>query len=165
MLMVDKMITYVIPTNWKHQEDVFWKLDNTAPQVEVTTATTIMALNIGYIPEFVKWKVQQGFKKINKWPLGAGGINMHFAYWPPQLNVKTLPPELKQMITNKYELEFYPWLNENWDKFTGVKEAGITKEQWLEAPYGMKRYKGIINFMNSEDWSARMSNPKNGSLD
>ena len=31
------------------QEDVFWKLDNTAPQVEVTTATTIMALNIGYI--------------------------------------------------------------------------------------------------------------------
>ena len=144
------------PTNWKHQEDVFWKLDNTAPQVEVTTATTIMALNIGYIPEFVKWKVQQGFKKINKWPLGAGGINMHFAYWPPQLNVKTLSPELKQMITNKYELEFYPWLNENWDKFTGVKEAGITKEQWLEAPYGMKRYKGIINFMNSEDWSARM---------
>ena len=135
---------------------MFWKLDNTAPQVEVTTATTIMALNIGYIPEFVKWKVQQGFKKINKWPLGAGGINMHFAYWPPQLNVKTLPPELKQMITNKYELEFYPWLNENWDKFTGVKEAGITKEQWLEAPYGMKRYKGIINFMNSEDWSARM---------
>ena len=52
---------------------MFWKLDNTAPQVEVTTATTIMALNIGYIPEFVKWKVQQGFKKINKWSWGGGG--------------------------------------------------------------------------------------------
>ena len=42
-------------------------LDNTAPQVEVTTATTIMALNVAYIPEFVQWKVQQGFKKLNKW--------------------------------------------------------------------------------------------------
>ena len=34
-------------------EDVFWQLDNTV-QVEVTTATTIMALNIAYIPEFIK---------------------------------------------------------------------------------------------------------------
>ena len=79
------------PSVWEHQEEVFWKLDATAPQVEITTATTIMALNIAYIPEFVQWKVNQGFKKISKWPLGAGGINMHFAYWPPQLNVKVLP--------------------------------------------------------------------------
>jgi hypothetical protein len=133
-----------------------WRLDETSDNVEVTTATTLMALNVPYIPEFVQWKVEQGFKKINKWPLGAGGINMHFAYWPPQLNVKTLTPEIKKQITDKYENEFYPWLNDNWQKFTGVLEAGITKDQWLNAPYGLKRYRGIISFMNSEDWSARM---------
>ena len=144
------------PSQWDHQVEQMWKLDNTTDNVEVTTATTIMALNIAYLPEFIQWKVEQGFKKWNKWPLGAGGINMHFAYWPPQLNVKTLPPEIKQMITNKYNLEFFPWLNDNWEKFTGVKEKGITKEQFLNAPYGLKRYKGIVNFMNSEDWSARM---------
>ena len=59
------------------------------------------AINVAYLPEFVKWKVKQGFKKLNKWPLGAGGINMHFAYWPPQLNVKVLPQDVKKEITEK----------------------------------------------------------------
>lgn len=144
------------PSNWKHQEEVFWKLDNTTENVEITTATTLMALNIAYIPEFIKWKVSQGFKKINKWPLGAGGINMHFAYWPPQLNVKVLPLHVKQTITEKYETEFYPWIEENWKKFTGVEEANISKEEFLNASYGIQRLKGIINFMNSEDWSTRL---------
>lgn len=144
------------PSVWQHQEEVFWKLDNTAPQVEITTATTLTALNIAYIPEFLKWKVDQQFKKINPWPLGAGGINMHFAYWPPQLNVKVLPFDVKAQITAKYENELYPWMEENWQRFTGVVEAGITKEQWLAAAYGINRYKGIIKFMNSEDWSARL---------
>jgi MoaA/NifB/PqqE/SkfB family radical SAM enzyme len=148
------------PSNWKHQEEVFWKLDNTAPQVEVTTATTLMALNIGTIPEFTKWKVEQEFKKINRWPLGAGGINMHFAYWPPQLNVKVLPASVKKIITEKYENEFYPWIDENWNKFTGVAEDNISKEKFLDNPYGIKRFKGIINFMNSEDWSQRLPETK-----
>jgi hypothetical protein len=135
-------------------------LDETAPQVEVTTATTIMALNVAYIPEFVKWKVDQNFKKINKWPLGAGGINMHFAYWPPQLNLKVLPEHIKKQISDKYENEFYPWIDENWHRFTGVQELGIDKETFDNNPYGIKRYKGIINFMNSEDWSARLPETK-----
>jgi len=115
-----------------------------------------MLLNIGYIPEFVQWKVNQGFRKINKWPLGAGGVNMHFAYWPPQLNVKVLPQNIKEKITNKYEKEFYPWCRENWQKFTGVTEAGIEYDTWNEAVYGIKRYQGLIKFMNSEDWSSRL---------
>ena len=126
------------PSVWEHQEKVFWLLDETAPQVEVTTATTIMALNVAYIPEFVKWKVQQGFKKINSWPHGAGGINNHFAYWPPQLNVKVLPPNIKQEITDKYNNEFYPWMEDNWQLFTGVKESGIDKETFVNHPYGIK---------------------------
>ena len=144
------------PSDWKHQEEVFWRLDETPDSVEITTATTIMLLNVAYIPEFVQWKVNQGFKKINKWPLGAGGVNMHFAYWPPQLNVKVLPQSIKQEITDKYEQEFFPWIEENWKKFTGVKEAGISKEEFLNAPYGIKRFRGILNFMNSEDWSQRL---------
>ena len=144
------------PTNWKHQEDVFWQLDATSDNVEVTTATTIMALNVAYIPEFVKWKVEQGFRKVNKWPFGAGGINMHFAYWPPQLNLKVLPQNVKQQITDKYEQEFYPWIDENWQSFTGVKEAGIDKHTFLNASYGLPRFKGIIRFMNAEDWTQRL---------
>ena len=69
----------------------------------------------------------------------------------PQLNVKTLL-ELKQMILNKYELEFYPWLNENWDKFTRVKEAGITQEQWLEDPW-YEKVQRHYKFYEFQDWS------------
>ena len=144
------------PSQWEHQEEVFWKLDATSDNVEVTTATTIMALNVAYIPEFVKWKVEQGFRKVNKWPFGAGGINMHFAYWPPQLNLKVLPQNVKQQITDKYEQEFYPWIDENWQSFTGVKEAGIDKDTFLNASYGLPRFKGIIRFMNAEDWTQRL---------
>ena len=71
-----------------------------------------------------------------------------------------LPAHIKKEITDKYENEFFPWMEENWQLFTGVEEAGITKEQWLNAPYGIKRFKGIIKFMNSEDWSARLPETK-----
>jgi len=81
---------------------------------------------------------------------------MHFAYWPPQLNLKVLPQNVKQQITDKYEQEFFPWIEDNWESFTGVKEAGIDKHTFLNASYGLPRYKGIIRFMNAEDWSARL---------
>lgn len=148
------------PSVWEHQEKMFHVLDQTGPNVEVTTATTILALNIYYIPEFVKWKIEQNFKKINKWPLGAGGINMHFAYWPPQLNVKVLPKEFKAEVTRKYDEEFIPWLKENWQRCTGVKEAGIDYDTWLASTYGVKRFKNIVNFMNAEDWSQRLPEMK-----
>ena len=135
-------------------------LDNTGPNVEVTTATTIMALNIYYLPEFVKWKIAQNFKKINIWPLGAGGINMHFAYWPPQLNVKVLPPEFKAEVTRKYKEEFIPWMKENWQLFTGVEQAGVDYDTWLASTYGVKRFENIVNFMNAEDWSERLPEMK-----
>lgn len=85
---------------------------------------------------------------------------MHFAYWPPQLNVKVLPPNVKRQITELYENEFYPWCRENWNKFTGVERAGISYDEWVNAPYGIKRFQGIINFMNSEDWSQRLPETK-----
>ena len=128
------------PSEWNHQVEQMWKLDQTSDKIELTSATTIMALNVAYIPEFVKWKTMEGFNKWNKWPLGAGGINLHFAYWPPQLNVKVLPKEIKKQITEKYENEFYPWIEDNWQSFTGVREAGIDKETFMSANYGIKRY-------------------------
>ena len=85
---------------------------------------------------------------------------MHFAYWPPQLNLKVLPAHIKKQISDKYENEFYPWIDENWHRFTGVQELGIDKATFDENPYGKKRYKGIINFMNSEDWSERLPETK-----
>jgi len=71
-------------------------------------------------------------------------------YWPGQLNVKSLPQWFKNKTKEKYEA-FYPWLEENW-KLSGAP----SKEEFMNASYGIKRLQGMIKFMMSEDWSRRM---------
>jgi sulfatase maturation enzyme AslB (radical SAM superfamily) len=155
---IEEMNDYIrYPSEWKRQEEVFHILDNeTSNNVEITVACAVQALNIYYIPDFIKWKLEQGFKKINMWPFGAGGINYHFVYHPPHLNVKVLPEWFKAEVRKKYE-EFYPWWEENWELGVPSWHKGkITKEMFDAAPYGIKRLKGMLSFMESEDWSRRL---------
>jgi hypothetical protein len=143
------------PSNWDQLVANMHKLDATPDNVIVTTAVTVMALNIYYIPDMIKWKLSQGFKKFNSWPSGAGMINWHLAYWPPQLNVKVLPKWAKQMVRAKFE-EFFVWLEDNWKTCTGVSQSCISKEDFFKAGYGIKRLRGLLDFMDKEDWSERM---------
>jgi hypothetical protein len=130
-------------------------LDRTPDHVIVTTAVTVMALNIYYIPDMIKWKLSQNFQKFNTWPSGAGMINWHLAYWPPQLNVKVLPTWAKAMVREKFE-EFFLWLEDNWQLCTGAEAGLIDKNSVMTAAYGIKRFRGLLDFMDSEDWSERM---------
>lgn len=139
------------PSQWSRVEEVFDILDHTDDHVEVTIACAVQALNIYYIPDFIKWKLKKNYKKINKWPSGAGLINYHFVYHPAHLNVKILPPSFKKKVEEKYE-QFYKWLDQNYETFN----LPVDKETFFDAPYGIKRLKGMISFMNSEDWSNRM---------
>lgn len=147
------------PSKWSRTEEVFHILDKqTSDNVEVTIACAINALNVYYLPDFIKWKLQQGFKKINMYPLGAGGVNFHFVYWPAFLNVKVLPGWFKDKIETKIN-EFIPWWEENCH--LGMYENKIvTKEKWLEDQYGIKRLLGLVKFMKSEDWSIRLPEMK-----
>tara|TARA_B100001057_G_scaffold451664_1_gene494881 strand:+ start:5999 stop:7399 length:1401 start_codon:yes stop_codon:yes gene_type:complete len=155
---IKEMNEYIrYPSKWKRQEEVFHILDNDTPNnTEVTVACAVQALNIYYIPDFIKWKLTQGFKKINMWPFGAGGVNYHFVYHPPHLNVKVLPDWFKAECRKKYE-EFYPWWEENWELGIPSWHKGkVTKDDFMGAGYGIKRLKGMLNFMESEDWSRRL---------
>ena len=146
------------PSTWEHTLKQFKRLDTqTSNNVEVTIACAVNALNIYYIPDFLKWKLQDsGLHKTNMWPFGAGGINYHFVYWPPHLNVKVLPREFLDKCEAKYE-EFIEWWTENWEFGIPTWHKGkVTKEKWLEAEYGIKRLRGMINFARSEDWTRRM---------
>lgn len=152
---INHMNEYIrYPSKWERTEEVFHILDKeTSDNVEVTIACAVNALNIYYIPEFLRWKLQQNFKKINMWPFGAGGINYHFVYWPPYLNVKSLPAWFKEKCKEKYE-EFIPWWEKNWQ--LGVPSwhvSKVTYEDWQKASYGVQRLRGMISFMKSEDWS------------
>ena len=57
---------------------------------------------------------------------------------------------VKNKTKEKYEA-FYPWLEENW-KLSGAP----SKEEFMNASYGIKRLQGMVKFMMSEDWSQRM---------
>lgn len=138
------------PSDFNHLVEQMWKLDRTPDHVEITIACAVQMLNIYYIPDFIRWKLEQGFKKINVWPFGAGMINYHFVYWPAHLNVRVFPDEFKQKIKDKYE-SFYPWLEENWHLTNAP-----SKEVFMDANYGVKRLKGMISFMEGADWSQRM---------
>lgn len=133
------------PAEWDTIETNLRRLDETPDNVEVTIACAVQALNIYYIPDFVKWKIEQNFKKINPYPLGAGLINWHFVYHPPHLNVKVLPNWFKDKVEAKYE-EFYEWLKTNYRN----------DEDFLNSGYGINRMKGMVSFMKSDDWSNRM---------
>ena len=94
------------------------------------------------------------------WPFGAGGINYHFVYHPPHLNVKVLPKWFKNKCRKKYE-QFFPWWESNWK--LGIPEwhqGKITYDDWRHAGYGIKRLEGMLQFMESEDWSVRLPEMK-----
>ncbi len=159
---INEMNDYIrYPSKWSRTAEVFHILDTQTPSnTEVTVACAVQALNIYYIPDFIKWKLEQGFKKINMWPFGAGGVNYHFVYHPPHLNVKVLPKWFKEKCRQKYQ-EFYPWWQSNWEK--GIPEwhkGKVTYEQWKDAGYGIKRLEGMLQFMESEDWSIRLPEMK-----
>ena len=145
------------PSPWKMVEKQLQALDDYPHgNLRLTTAHTIMLLNIFYLPDFIQWKLSRDWKLLNKFPAGAGMIDCHLAYWPPQLNVKALPSWFKMEVEQKFE-EFYPWLEDNWQKCTGVT---CTKIEWQGLPYGLKRLKGLVRFMHSEDWSQRLPETK-----
>jgi hypothetical protein len=145
------------PSKWARTEEVFHILDTqTTDNVEITIACAVQALNIYYVPDFIKWKLEQGFRKINMWPFGAGGVNCHFVYHPAHLNVKVLPAKFKAEVRRKYE-EFYPWWEANWQLGIPAWHQGkVDYEQFRAANYGIKRLEGMVNFMESEDWSVRL---------
>ena len=145
------------PSKWGRNEEVFRILDEqTGNNTEVTIACAVQALNIFYIPDFLKWKLNFGFKKINMWPFGAGGINYHFVYHPPHLNVKILPEWFKDELERKYE-DFIPWWEENWEKGVPSWHKGkVTVDEWRDASYGISRLRGMVKFAKSEDWSQRL---------
>lgn len=133
------------PPTWNKVINNMLKLDKTPDNIEVTIACAVQMLNIYYIPDFIKWKIEMNFKKINPWPLGAGLVNFHLVYHPAFLNIKVFPQWFKDEVKKKYD-DFYPWLLQNYRN----------DEDFINSGYGIKRLKGLVSFMNSEDWSNRM---------
>jgi hypothetical protein len=142
------------PSKWKRTKEVMHILDKqTSDNVELKIACAVQFLNVFYLPDFIKWKLEQDFVKLNMYPDSGGGVDFHFVYLPPHLNVKVLPASFKQKVREKFE-SFYPWWEQNWK--LGVKDNTTSYDEWRNNKYGINTLKGIVKFMESEDWSNRL---------
>lgn len=129
------------PSKWNDVVRNLHILDNTPNNIIINIACAVQLLNVLYIPELVKWKQSQNFKKINLPPYGAGLIGTHIVYLPSYLNVRVLPDDIKQEVKNRI------------DAFCGEQRDNT---EFMTNPYGYKRWQGLIQYMTAEDWSNKL---------
>lgn len=134
------------PVKWEDTLTALTLLDNSPDNIHCAIACAVQALNIKHIVDFAKWKIQQGFKKINKFRLdeyetGGGIINLHLLYIPTFLSARILPKKDKEEVRKQFA-EFKQWL---WDNYTQDDNF------WKDNPYGWQRWEAILRFVEAED--------------
>lgn len=139
------------PASHTEMEKILDKLDNTPDNIQPNIAAAVQILNIRHLPEFIKWKLSKNYKKINLSyahgvQLGGGLINLHLVWIPSYFDIRVLPLEDKQKVTEAFG-ELKEWLYNNYTKDNNF---------WIDNPYGWKRYEALLEFMNSEDRSYLM---------
>ena len=143
----DEYIRY--PTDWATVEKNLRLLDNTPDNIQTSLATAIQIFNIKHLPDFMKWKIQSNFKKLNVGTvpggvqMGGGLVNMHLLYIPTFLSIQILPKEDKQEIEQRF-MEFKDWLWNNYRR---------DDDFWKYNPYGWKRWEAVLKHMNAADHS------------
>jgi len=134
------------PTNWEDIERSLWLMDSAPDNIHCAIACAVQVFNVKHIIDFAKWKLSQGFKKINKFKLdeyetGGGIINLHLLYIPTFLSARILPQEDKEQLVRDFA-EFKQWL---WDNYRQDDNF------WHDNPYGWKRWEGILKFIMAEN--------------
>jgi len=135
------------PTNWDTIVKNLHILDNTPENIHTNIALAVQILNIKHVPDFIKWKVNQKFKKINMATnaagpvMGGGLIGVHLLWIPTWMSLRVLPKEDKAEVRELFA-ELKQWL---WDNYTQDAEF------WETNPYGWKRWEGILDWMDLED--------------
>jgi len=137
------------PTQWSTVEKNLHMLDNTPDNIQVSLATAIQIFNIKHLPDFMKWKIKSGFKKLNVGTvpggvqMGGGLVNMHLLYIPTFLSIQILPQEDKKQIRALF-MDFKDWLWHNYRQ---------DDDFWKINPYGWRRWEAVLDHMDSQDHS------------
>jgi MoaA/NifB/PqqE/SkfB family radical SAM enzyme len=129
------------PSKWDNVVTNLKRLDDTPDNIVVNIACAVQLLNVMYVPELVQWKNSMNFKKINLPPYGAGLIGTHLVYLPSYLNVRVLPKHVKDKVSA------------NIDYFC---HRQTRNQEFVNNPYGLKRWQGLVQYMNQADWSDKI---------
>ena len=129
------------PSKWEDVVANLKRLDATPDNITVNIACAVQLLNVITVSELVHWKESMNFKKINLPPYGAGLIGTHLVYLPSYLNVRVLPKHLKDKV--KHNVEYFC-------------SRRSTDSEFMQNPYGLKRWQGLVQYMMAEDWSHKI---------
>jgi len=89
------------PAKWKAIERNLRKIDELPDNIYAWLSLTVTSVNVFHVPDFMRWKLEQGYTKINsskRKPL----ITHHVAHRPYHMNVQVLPDEIKKDVLKKY---------------------------------------------------------------
>ena len=135
---IGKVLEYQrYPAKWRIVKRNIEIVDKLPENIHAWLTCTVTTVNVFHIPEFIKWKIMEsGLKKFNsgkKLPV----LTIHVAHSPGHACIKSLPPEIKQLVREKYD-NFKDWLiNADLD------------EKYVQA--SMKIINSIVDFMMSGD--------------
>lgn len=129
------------PSKWADVVANLKRLDDTPDNIVVNIACAVQLLNVMYVPELVHWKNSMNFKKINLPPYGAGLIGTHLVYLPSYLNVRVLPKHLKDKVSATIDYFCH---------------RQMRNQEFVNNPYGLKRWQGLVQYMNQADWSDKL---------
>lgn len=115
-------------------------LDGLPTNVISWLAVTVTAYNVIHIIDFMKWKLTSSkFKRINA-RKNRPIITHHVAHHPKHLNIRVLPNEMKNEITEKY-MQFIEWIKSmEFDEHVTRSAISITNS--------------ICTYMNSDSYYA-----------
>lgn len=102
------------PAKWSSMLKNIQKIDQLPKNVRAHLSVTVTSLNVFHMPDFMKWKLDQNFQKINTGKMKPL-ITHHMAHRPYHMNVQVIPDELKQQITQKYQ-EAKPYFTGKYEK-------------------------------------------------
>lgn len=121
------------PAKWDVVQKNIRKIDELGDNILLRLLYSVNALNIHHLPEFLRWVREQNFKKEKSFPGIQSFVHPGIVHWPEYLNVKILPKEYKEFVTEEMEAVKQEFEGHDFDK-----------------------YDGIVQFMNSQDWSHKI---------
>lgn len=157
---VGKINEYIrYPSKWSQIESNLKKLDTAEGDFKVWIAATIQVYNLLHLPDFMLWKIEQGFKNINsiRWVNTRPVITPHPLHNPDFLNIKIFPKESKEFIKNFFQSVKIEYK----DKILSADYPGA--ELGLEKNPGEFTYRNFCkildnytNYMMADDWSHKL---------
>ena len=92
------------PAKWSLIDKNLKIVDGLPKNIYVILSSTVTVANVWQFPDFMLWKLQQGFTKINN-NKSNPILNYHVCHRPLSNNIQVLPDKHKNMLKEHYELK------------------------------------------------------------